>query len=186
MKDEMIGKKFGKLTPIERIGGHRNSYLCKCDCGNTSKVPKHSLMTGNTKSCGCLVNKIDIIEKKFGKLTVIKEYDRDHHNKLRYLCKCDCGNEKIVRKSSLLYGGTKSCGCLVNKNIIGKKYNLLTVIEKDSVVNGVHYYKCDCDCGTKGVVIARSAITTGGTKSCGCLKKKANRIKFMEEKKANE
>lgn len=58
---------------------------------------------------------IDITGKKFGRLTAIKL----HHNKIRnngktrqyWLCKCDCGNEKIVLKSAL--GKTVfSCGCL--------------------------------------------------------------------------
>lgn len=58
---------------------------------------------------------IDITGKKFGRLTAIKF----HHNKIRsngktrqyWLCKCDCGNEKIVLKSAL--GKTVfSCGCL--------------------------------------------------------------------------
>lgn len=32
----------------------------------------------------------------------------------RWLCKCDCGNEKIVNESSLYGGHTTSCGCLQN------------------------------------------------------------------------
>lgn len=55
----------------------------------------------------------DIIGMKFGRLTVIK---LDHVKKLKrnfyyYLCKCDCGNDCIVLKSSLLNGLTRSCGC---------------------------------------------------------------------------
>lgn len=185
MKDEMIGKKFGKLTPIERIGGHRNTYICKCDCGNTTEVSKYNLLTSNTRSCGCLVKVVDVLGKKYGKLTVIREYDKGQDGKPRYLCKCDCGNEKVIRKSSLISGGTKSCGCIRTRNIIGKKFNLLTVTEKYSVINGIQYYKCDCDCGTKGIIVARNSLRSGGTKSCGCLRKKANRIKYMKEGKIN-
>lgn len=55
----------------------------------------------------------DIIGMKFGRLTVIK---LNHIKQLKrkfyyYLCKCDCGNECIVLKSSLLNGLTRSCGC---------------------------------------------------------------------------
>jgi len=32
----------------------RTIYKCKCDCGNIVYVPSNSLITGNTKSCGCL------------------------------------------------------------------------------------------------------------------------------------
>lgn len=55
----------------------------------------------------------DIIGMKFGRLTVLK---LDHIKELKrkfyyYLCKCECGNECIVLKSSLLNGLTQSCGC---------------------------------------------------------------------------
>ena len=32
-----------------------------------------------------------------------------------YLCKCDCGNFKEVKRNSLVVGHTKSCGCLPKK-----------------------------------------------------------------------
>lgn len=189
MKDEIIGKRFNKLTPIKRIGGPRNKYLCKCDCGNTSEVCKYNIVSGITKSCGCIRGIKNIIGKKFNKLTVIREHGRDKSGRLIYLCRCDCGNETIVNRSNIMTGCTKSCGCLRRdrtKDISGNKYNLLTVIEKHSVVDNVHYYKCDCDCGTKGVIVSRKSLVSGNTKSCGCLRKKANRIKFIEENKINE
>lgn len=54
MKD-LIGKKFGSLTVIERCGSKNNRamWLCKCECGNQTIVDTHSLTSGNTKSCGC-------------------------------------------------------------------------------------------------------------------------------------
>ena len=58
--------------------------------------------------------------QKFGRLTVvgldhIKKYI--HNNGIKevqefYLCKCDCGNETIIRKNMLKNGYTLSCGCL--------------------------------------------------------------------------
>lgn len=49
-------------------------------------------------------------------LTVIKQSEDTVSSKgihqRRWLCKCDCGNTKIVRESNLLYDGAKSCGCL--------------------------------------------------------------------------
>ena len=47
---------------------------------------------------------------KFNRLTVIKEVEKK--NKARFfLCKCDCGNEKMIRMVQLTNGQTKSCGC---------------------------------------------------------------------------
>lgn len=55
-KAEMIGKKFGRLTPIKDLGVKRvhTSYLCKCECGNEVEALGNALRNGNTKSCGCI------------------------------------------------------------------------------------------------------------------------------------
>ena len=49
--------------------------------------------------------------KSFGRLIVIKRVNNKGNNQF-YLCKCDCGKEKIIQKYSLIYGKTRSCGCL--------------------------------------------------------------------------
>ena len=54
--------------------------------------------------------------QKFGKLTVIKFVDVKNENS-RFLCKCECGNEKIVYGNHLKNGNTKSCGCLKKENM---------------------------------------------------------------------
>lgn len=54
----------------------------------------------------------DLSGQRFGKLTAIKPVGRNKHGNYFWLCKCDCGNEKTVRSSSLLSGYTRSCGCL--------------------------------------------------------------------------
>jgi hypothetical protein len=35
---------------------------------------------------------------------------------VRWLCKCDCGNEVIVLGNSLKNNATKSCGCIGTKS----------------------------------------------------------------------
>lgn len=62
-----------------------------------------------------------LINNRYGKLIVIDRadnyYDKNGKNKgSQWLCKCDCGNEVIVKKHCLTSGNTKSCGCL-------RKYN---------------------------------------------------------------
>lgn len=53
---DLTGKKFEKLTVIKRVGTKQGSplWLCECECGNSMFVITRSLMTGNTKSCGCI------------------------------------------------------------------------------------------------------------------------------------
>lgn len=58
LKDNLVGNKYTMLTVIERIeSSYRNSYLCKCECGNLTEVRSDSLKSGKTKSCGCLQKK---------------------------------------------------------------------------------------------------------------------------------
>ncbi len=56
---------------------------------------------------------IDLTGKRFFRWTVIKRVQNDKNNNPQYLCKCDCGNEKIIRGYALKRGASKSCGCLI-------------------------------------------------------------------------
>lgn len=47
----------------------------------------------------------------FFDLTVIALCEKDKDGKICYLCRCKCGKERKVRRSYLLHGTTKSCGC---------------------------------------------------------------------------
>lgn len=55
---------------------------------------------------------IDMTGKKFGRLTVLERVKVAGENKAHWLCKCDCGNVKIVSGGHLRLGHTQSCGCL--------------------------------------------------------------------------
>lgn len=48
---DLTNSKFGRLTPIEYVGGQK--WKCICDCGNTTIVMANNLRNGSTKSCGC-------------------------------------------------------------------------------------------------------------------------------------
>lgn len=52
----------------------------------------------------------DLKGKKFGFLTVIEFAYRDK-KQTYWLCKCNCGNTKVIRGSHLKDGNTISCGC---------------------------------------------------------------------------
>lgn len=111
--NDISGRKFNKLTAISRAGTDKNGcalWLCKCDCGNVIIVRSTDLRTGRRKSCGCLQKeRYNIIGQRFGKLTVIGRESSGSHAK--FLCRCDCGREIIVRGDSLRSGKTISCGC---------------------------------------------------------------------------
>lgn len=56
--NNIIGKRFGNLEVIEmlekRAKDRRVIWKCKCDCGNIAKTTARQLVSGKTKSCGCL------------------------------------------------------------------------------------------------------------------------------------
>lgn len=63
VKEDLIGKTFGRLTVIERVddriypSGKRTAcYLCECSCEEHNHIilAKGTLKSGHTQSCGCL------------------------------------------------------------------------------------------------------------------------------------
>jgi len=51
------GQRFGRLEIVEESGltpEYAVLWLCKCECGNFTKVLAGNLKKGHTKSCGCL------------------------------------------------------------------------------------------------------------------------------------
>ena len=68
---DSIGQKFGHLTVI-RDSGKRTKWNdviweCLCDCDNICFVNRHALITGNTKSCGCLRKNLAAIKGRMSK-----------------------------------------------------------------------------------------------------------------------
>ena len=58
---------------------------------------------------------IDLTGKRFGKLVAVKKVESKKYPSgqsiPQYLCKCDCGGEKLVLANLLRNGHTVSCGC---------------------------------------------------------------------------
>ena len=57
LKPLLPGQRFGKLVVLRREGmdkHHHATYLCKCDCGNTTIANRPALINGYKKSCGCI------------------------------------------------------------------------------------------------------------------------------------
>ena len=133
------------------------------------------------------MKELNLINQKYNMLTVI-EFDHKNKKCMNYwLCECDCGNNTIVSTHNLRTGAVKSCGCLRKikgkerrNNLLGKKFNMLTVIgeyhdkEKSKMI-----WLSKCDCGSDKIVRTQSAdLRNGRVKSCGCLR--ANRLSYGE------
>ena len=128
---------------------------------------------------------IDLTGQKFGKLTVLERdltvSDKKHSY---WKCQCDCENKTIKTFSgdNLRGGRVNSCGCLrhqhtpIYKNAVGEKHNLLTVLERVSLIGERPIkYKCQCDCGNIGIFNIDD-VRSGHTSSCGCVKSKGEMI----------
>lgn len=94
--------------------------------------------------------KEDLTDKKFDRLTVIKQaedYIRPNgKHEAMWWCQCNCGNPNLVKVIGyqLTHGHTRSCGCLKRevqiqnglktKNLIPNTKNIMTMIYPGNMV----------------------------------------------------
>ena len=57
---ELAGQRFGRLETLERvsINGKNGYWKCICDCGAETIVLTNNLISGKTRSCGCLFKEV--------------------------------------------------------------------------------------------------------------------------------
>ncbi len=73
----MIGTVFSRLTVVKEVGRDKVNnklWLCKCICGEETKVITASLICGNTRSCGCLMR--EAAKTNISKLNSIKKLNK--------------------------------------------------------------------------------------------------------------
>ncbi len=63
------------------------------------------------------MSKVDLIGKKFNKLTVIEKLGIDNWHSQRWLCQCDCGKTKSITTHNLIASNIRSCGCLRGQHL---------------------------------------------------------------------
>lgn len=179
------GKRYGHLTVLRRATKEESDksghvcWLCLCDCGTEKVIPGNRLRNGQNVTCGCkswridtlnlndkLWYKTDLVNKKFGKLSPIKYIGNG-----KWLCQCDCGELTEVIRQNLVSGGTVSCGkCITRyKDITGKQFGKLTVLEYAYYKKKRAYWKCKCECGNISYHAGVDLIA-GKINSCGCTR----------------
>jgi hypothetical protein len=122
-----VGQRFGRLIVLHDEGKEApdrpRKYSCNCDCGNRASVRLHHLTSGAVVSCGCWSRERarlngDRIRKlmaglRFGRLVVVEQTaERTNRGHIAWLCRCDCGNSRVISGSTLRQGLTNSCGCI--------------------------------------------------------------------------
>jgi hypothetical protein len=197
----MRKKKWPVLPPdsrwkiIEEVGrdGFRNiTYKVQCSCpAKTIRiVASNSLSSGNSKSCGCLKREVTSrIFKKWpilppdSRWTILKESGKDKWGAYTYKVQCSCPAKtiRVVAGSSLSSGDSKSCGCLkreVTSRIFKKwpilppdsRWTILGEARSDGRYKSLYHVQCSCPAKTMRVV-AGNSLSSGNSKSCGCLKR---------------
>lgn len=185
-----IGARFGALIVLAE-GDRSNGYvrmLVSCDCGTERMIRRNNLMAGKARSCGCVRKvsaprlsdpvKRDLVGQVFGRLTVIKDSgQRNAQRRLMWLCRCECGSDKLASTTNLVRGITSSCGCLqveqararVYVDLTGRRFGALVAISPSDERDNANYVRWNvrCDCGMVKTVRSNS-LTQGEIISCGC------------------
>lgn len=173
-----VGSRVGRLTVAEPTAKRKGGYTvwrCRCDCGGEILLDTRCLQRQTVTDCGCISRvkpgRRDIAGMRFGRLTAIEPTGEAVRGSAVWRCRCDCGGEVCAPLHQLTSGYRKSCGCLSHperKNYIGRRFGRLTVTAYAGKQDGMHRWKCVCDCGNE-TVVGQTLLQTGKTKSCGCL-----------------
>jgi hypothetical protein len=114
--EKLSGERFGRLLvlseslrPIKSGKKNLTHCLCRCDCGVTCEVPRTSLLSGNSQSCGCA--RIDNLKSR-----KLRPYEYLYNllvarTKKRDGIVCDITYEDFVRFTEI--GKCHYCGALV-------------------------------------------------------------------------
>ena len=109
------------LSLVEEKGGagrHRR-WNCICPvCGKEFIVASQHLRDKKDpimmcRSCSIHQYK-DLVGRKFGRLTVISRDLNSDSNRIKFICKCDCGSMVSVQANHLASEEIHSCGCLLS------------------------------------------------------------------------
>lgn len=175
---DLTGQHYGSLVVLRQDENNRNDHkgarwICKCECGNEVSVLSGQLRSGQTRSCGCQTHtkKIDLVGKRFGRWTVLREDNTKPNKKKAYICRCDCGTIRSVESYTLSSGLSRSCGCgrsNPSEDLVGRKFGKLTVLSADNEKYGTGiWWRCKCECGTESSY-KKSLLLGGKVTSCGC------------------
>jgi hypothetical protein len=92
---------------------------------------------------------IDLTNKRFDRLLVMRFSHKDKYHKAYWICKCDCGKTKTIAGSSLRRHLTNSCGCFRIEKLKSDHRRLL--LKKLNTKNGKWVGKDNPFYGKRGI-----------------------------------
>ena len=148
IKKELIkGEKYNRLSIISfshSDSRYRKFYNVKCDCGKEKKIMGSAMISGNTKSCGCLSKQIKNnrrISENHSELTAIILNYKRHAEKRNFKWDLTRDDVDLIIKLECVYCGSKPSNIKKTKNSIG---NGLMYSGIDRVNNNLNYTKNNC------------------------------------------
>lgn len=141
--DGCIGKTINYLTfvkEVEKKNKGKRRFLCRCSCGSEKEYDGYQVMSGKTKSCGCL-QKEKLLERNrnnnpvkyrtskskypydecvgtvVNHLYFVKEIERSKSNRRQFIVRCECGKEFPCEGVMIFNGSTRSCGCYKKRRL---------------------------------------------------------------------
>ena len=112
---DLTAKTFSRLTVLKLKSRGPVVWLCQCECGRKTEVITSYLVSGHTKSCGCLRSapsgrNLNISGERFGDLVAIRAVGKCETGYV-WECRCDCGSVATATVAKLNSGKKLSCGC---------------------------------------------------------------------------
>lgn len=140
-KHKLIGKTFGSLTVLSKVGttNKRYTFSCLCSCGKIITCIGGNLVSGNTKSCGCLRVGLPH-KKKYNKLCA----NNPTHTSWRSMI------ARTTNKNDFLHKSYRDRGIVVCKEWLDYNNFVRDMGERpsntsiDRINNNDGYYKDNC------------------------------------------
>lgn len=158
---DITGNNYGKIKVVSWAGinkygnwkSKRNSWWCKCDCGDTDYflVDRSSLEKGLTKSCGCnyknnggnIAETLEDLKGSYDSRYTVTDYKGRRHP-CKVECK-SCGDEVVLPSFYSLQQRGLVCSCDKN-SVIGdnlrNKYNYELLETKPKGVSRIKCLSC--------------------------------------------
>ena len=112
---------------------------------------------------------------RIGKLEVVAPTEERKNGYTIWRCRCDCGGERLLDTRTLKRGSIRDCGCVTKvppgaTDLTGRRFGKLVAIAPTDQrkYGGGIVWRCLCDCDNV-VYVSSHQLTSGYTKSCGCL-----------------
>lgn len=137
MKRDLSGETFGRLKVLRKDESRRDRsfWICQCSCGKLKSIYRNHLLTGSSRSCGCL-RKEEFSERlrKHGKANT--KFYRVWQGMIER-----CYYEK--HKSYAYYGGRGVTVCEEWKNLETGFKNFSTWSDKNNYETGLTLDRID-------------------------------------------